>query len=169
MNWRQLFVFIFAFLIIAIPLLAPGFFIVFGIIAWSITYAVIYFMSIGHDLSNTIPWMVVKDDEYWTYLILLGLFGLIRGPIGSVALLVTWGPYFLLPAFLLNLNLATVHQYGWVGYVMENYQEEQCKTDKTSPPNRNGQYDVYCVRLPKYNKDLPGFITDDWDNYIRQL
>ena len=78
MHWRGLLMLIFSIVLVAIPLWAPGAFIAIGVVGWSIAYLYIYVASIGHDLSNTVPWMVSADTHFWTYLILLGLFGLIR-------------------------------------------------------------------------------------------
>lgn len=170
MQWRGILMMIFGILVVAIPLLAPGFFIAIGMIAWPIVYLIVYMASIGHDLTNTIPWMVPQDLTFWPYLIILMLFGLVlRGPIGSVALLVAWGPFFVLPAFLVMIGMATVNEHGWSGYLVENYDEGGCQADWAATPNGYGKHPVYCLYSPKPGRNIPAFLTDENDNYVKTI
>lgn len=157
---------IFGIVLVAVPLWAPGAFIVIGAIGWTVAYLYIYVSSIGHDLSNTIPWMVVSDTHFWSYLILISLFGLIRGPMGSIALLVVWGPLIMLPAFLVTVGLGTTDPHGWEGYVSANYQNERCQTDWDAPADRHGKHPGYCIREPKPGINIPPLVTDEWGKVL---
>lgn len=166
MHWRELFMIVFGMLLVAIPLWAPEAFIILGLVGWSIAYLYAYASSIGNDLTNTIPWMVAENVSYWPHLLLIGLFGLIRGPLGSAAMLAVWGPLFTLPAFLVSIGLGTVNEYGWEGYVSDNYQAESCQVDWDAPADYRNKHPVYCVRDPNPGLDLPRLVTDEWGEVV---
>ena len=168
-NARGGLIIIFALLIVAIPLLAPGPFIVLGIVVWLVTYLIVFFMTLGHDLTNTVPWMVVENTRFIEYLVLLALFGLLRGPLGSLALLATWGPLIAFPSYLSLLNVATANEHGWTGYLYDNYADPRCAADWEAEPDAYGKHPVYCTYVPQAGRHLPSFVLDESEKVVRTL
>lgn len=140
--------------LVAIPAMAPGFFIALGLIVWPITYIVIWIMSIGHDASNTVPWTIVDTVQHPIAMIFfLGALGLINGVRGVVAMLVSWGPYLLLPTYLLGLGVSVENDRGWSGHMVDNYQDARCEM------RPRGLYDGPCTHRPLPGRNLPVFAT----------
>jgi len=139
-------------LVSIIPLASPGAMIILSAIVWPIVYGIIYFLSSGFDLTQSLPWYVADPERATANLIVFfALLGLVRGPAGSLAMLSIWVPIFMLPTFLLNLGVAVENKAGWIGYVYDNYQDN-CSDLGNS---------YVCKYTPLDGRKIPTFVQDN--------
>lgn len=159
---------------IAAPLLAPEFFIVVGLLAWSIFYVLIWLTSWGADFSHGIPHLVhwgfdsteslpstygVQNinGSIWLTLIVASV-GLLRGIRGALAMVCVWAPMFFIGPFDAVIG-ASVEQ-DKDSYIESNYIKQSCKSAQISPT----QAANYCLFVPKLGKKLPYFIQDTFNS-----
>lgn len=151
---------LFFFLIVAIPALAPEIFIAIGLVGWGITYFVLLIASIGADHTNTIPWMVVDPDRYTWLLLFLAMFvGLINGAKGVAGMFCFYAPLIFLPGFMLNIGLAVENRHGLDGHLVDNYNDPGCEIGSNGtwiPYSQRGD----CIHYPKSGVPYPAFVTN---------
>ncbi len=137
-------------LIFAAPALAPEIAIVLAVIGWSAIYLFLGIAALFHSTSADLPWAFVDPDSSFVVLIIVaGLFGLVNGVKGVVAMLVAWTPAFLLPGYMFMIGLAVEHEGNWRGWVRDNYIDPACEL--TSQPS--------CVYKPIGGRELPSFVA----------
>lgn len=138
-------------LIFVAPALAPEIAIAASIIGWGAVYLFLTVAALFHSTSADLPWAFIDPDTSFVILIFVaGLFGLINGGKGVVAMLAAWTPAFLLPGYMLMTGLAVEHEGDWRGWVRTNYIDSACEL--TSQPS--------CVYRPIDGRELPSFVAE---------
>lgn len=140
------------FLLVAAPLASPRASIVLAMLLWPTVYAVVWLLGGGFDPARSLPWYIADPDRATASLVIfIGALGLLKGIPGVIAMLSSWAPLLLLPAWLLNIGVAVEHKAGWTGYVLDNYVD--------SWSYMNGRY--ICRYTPLDGKPLPSFVQDE--------
>jgi hypothetical protein len=149
-------------LIFTFPVWAPEAFIALGLMVWTAVYAVCWVASIGSNMSDTLPWMLVSPDRsIWSTLIFIALLGLLAGPRGSLAMLAVYAPAWILPLWLLYCGVAIEYNGGWERYLLDNYDHGDCSaitTVKPSPGNMD------CKYQPLLGHRLPSFVARETEH-----
>ena len=137
--------------IFVIPALVPEVAIAASIVIWGAVYLYLTFAAFFHSTANDLPWMIVDPvTSYGMVILFAGFIGLINGLKGSIAMLCAWAPALLLSSYMLTLGLAVEHEFGWYGYVRENYVDPACELDALK----------ICMYRPIGGRELPSFIAE---------
>jgi hypothetical protein len=150
--------------LVASPLLAPFAVVLIMPVVWAVVYFVLFIVSIGHDATNTVPWVITDPDRsLLIYAVLLGFLGWIflRG-LGAITLIVAWLPFGALYGYMVLIGLGAYNDRGWTGYLMDNYQDNDCRMAGPNPSNM-------CMNVPKGGLKLPIFYTDMNDNVVKTI
>lgn len=151
-NLKNLGALVMVLLVIAIPLLAPGAFILLGAIGWSAYYAYVGITALSFDPLKHLP--EVHSTSAAAVIggfFLLTLIGAIRGGVGLAAMLAVWGPLLLLPYYQASLGVGAVQEGGWRAYRDLRWTPTPC-----APDGRGRRLDcVLYVPRPGFN--LPSF------------
>lgn len=151
-NLRNLGALVMVLLVIAVPLLAPGVFILLGAMGWLAYYAYASISALSFDPLRHLP--VVYDTSAAAVIggfFLLALIGAIRGGVGVAAMLAVWGPLLLLPYYQTALGVGAVQEGGWRAYRDLRWVPAQCEPE-------GGRRRLDCVLyVPRAGLRLPQF------------